>query len=164
MTGQLPARYLITTLRSPFSSAPILMLLGAPARRTTWHSVMPSATPPPNTGAAAAASGSSRSGSGAGRAGGAAPTGMGAPARSPAMVPTGRSAGAGAGSGATVAATGAAGGAAATGAASGAQRPSAATISSGATGPLGPRWILSLRLVAHSGASKALNGFEKAPL
>src|SRR5581483_6015567 len=115
----------------------MLMLLGEPARRTTWHSVMPSATPPLKVGIGGAApSGSSRS-MRAGSVAGAAATGWagGATAAGP------------------------------EGAGSGGQLPSALTNSSGATGPVGPSWMrVVLRPVAQSGASNALNGFDSAPL
>ena len=38
-------------MRSPLSPAPMLTLPGRPARRTAWHSVMPSAMPPMTCGA-----------------------------------------------------------------------------------------------------------------
>src|SRR5579875_1100461 len=159
----------MSTLRSPLSSAPISTLLGGPARRTTWHSVMPRAMPPAKAGAGGApgVSGSRRSGTGAvgvraGAAGGE-PAGIGAPARSPATEPTERSAVGGSGA-ASAAAVARAGSGAAD--ASAAQRPSALTRSSGATGPLGPSRMSSFRLpgVAHSGASKTRSGFENMPL
>ena len=46
MPGQGPLRYVSTTLRAPLSPAPTVTLAGWPARRTAWHSVMPSAMPP----------------------------------------------------------------------------------------------------------------------
>ena len=46
MPGQGPLRYVSTTLRAPLSPAPTVTLPGWPARRTAWHSVMPSAMPP----------------------------------------------------------------------------------------------------------------------
>lgn len=81
--------------------------------------------------------------------------GMGAPARSPATDPTGRSAGAGGWAGA--------GAAACASAALGAQRPSALTISSGATGPCGPRLTLLVVGRAQSGLANKLTGLENHP-
>src|SRR5262249_7280155 len=48
MPGRGPLSNVRTAVRSPFGFFPIWTLLGAPARNTTSHSLMPSAMPPPN--------------------------------------------------------------------------------------------------------------------
>src|SRR5487761_877957 len=55
MPARGPMSNVNTALRSPFGSRPIWTELGAPARNTTSHSLMPSATPPPSNAAASAA-------------------------------------------------------------------------------------------------------------
>src|SRR5215469_3037830 len=57
MPGRGPLLYVNTALRSPFGFLPICTALGAPARNTTSHSLMPSATPPLNNVPASLATG-----------------------------------------------------------------------------------------------------------
>src|SRR5689334_12516132 len=57
MPGRGPLLNVRTTLRSPFGLLSICTALGAPARNTTSHSLMPSATPPPNRVPASVAAG-----------------------------------------------------------------------------------------------------------
>src|SRR5665213_3176454 len=130
----------------------MLTLPGSPARRTTSHSLMPSAMPP-----SVRALSSGRSAFGLGEAGLAA--GIGALARSPAMEPTGRSAGR---SGGGAGAAGTSGAADATGAL---QRPSAPTRSSGATGPRGLSGTFWSPPVAFAqlGVAKTFIGLENKP-
>src|ERR1039458_4165381 len=130
----------------------MLTLPARPARRTTSHSLMPSAMPPINWGAPGGWSG--RAALGLAEAGGGA--GIGARARSPAMVPTGRSGG---GAGAAASAGGAASAAGAP------QRPSAPTSSSGATCPRGLSWVLlsSMAETAQLGLANTSIGLENQP-
>src|SRR5450759_4453379 len=156
MPGQVPLRKVSTTLRSPLLPALMLTLPARPARRTTSHSLMPSAMPP---GAPQFMGGwFGRAALGLAEAG--VTAGIGALARSPAMEPTGRSAsrsGGGAG-----AAAGAGGAASAAGAP---QRPSAPTSSSGATGPRGLSWVLlsSMAETAQLGLANTSMGLENQP-
>src|SRR6476646_12226479 len=152
MPGQGPLRKVSTTLRSPFSPALIATLLGVPARWTVWHSVMPRAMPPATGGSPAA--GSNRCRPELGAADTELAAGIGAPARSPATEPTARSAGAVAGDGSATCASAAAGAA---------QRPSALTMSSGRTGPCGPRFTPALTGMVHSGLLNKLAGLENQP-
>src|SRR6185437_5140991 len=133
----------------------MLTLLGWPARRTTSHSLMPSAMPLAAIGPLDGAEGSRRSGSGA-----AALACIGVPARSPATEPTRRLADA------FGVCAGAAGCAAAGGAGSAfcAHRPSAVTRSSGATGPLGPSFTLACVPFAQSGVLNHSPFFENMSL
>src|SRR6516165_7083930 len=48
MPGRGPLLNVRTAARAPFGFFPIWTLLGAPARNTTSHSLMPSAMPPPS--------------------------------------------------------------------------------------------------------------------
>src|SRR5271169_1350719 len=158
MPGQVPARYVSTTLRSPRSPALIEMLPGRPARRTTSHSLMPSAIPPMIWGPPGCCG---RSGSGLTETGVAA--GIGARARSPAMEPTGRSAG---GAGAAAGAEGAAACGGAAGAVGALQRPSALTNSSEETGPHGLSWAFLSSMteaVAQLGLANTSIGLENQP-
>src|SRR5664280_2033408 len=130
----------------------MLTLLARPARRTTSHSLMPSATPPMSWGAPGDWPG--RAALGWAEAGVAA--GIGALVRSPAMEPTGRSASRSGG-----AAAGAGGAASAAGTL---QRPSAPTISSGATGPrLSWTLLSSMAAVAQLGLANTSMGLENQP-
>src|SRR5664279_2576744 len=135
----------------------MLTLPARPARRTTSHSLMPSAMPPINWGAPGGWSGRAA----LGLAETAVAAGIGALARSPAMEPTGRSAGrSGGGAGA---AAGAGGAASAAGAL---QRPSAPTSSPGVTGPRGLSWTFASSMVelAQLGLANTSVGLENQPL
>src|SRR5262249_16041885 len=112
MPGHGPVRYVKTTLRSPLSPVLIATLLGFPAPWTACHSVMPSAIPPVTNGAEGDSS-RCRSELGAAVADGAPPP----PAASFVFASAD----------------------CASAAAGAAHWPSALTISSGPTGPWGPR-------------------------
>src|SRR5262252_10866869 len=57
MPGRGPLLNVRTAARAPFGFFPIWTALGAPARNTTSHSLMPSAMPPPNKELVSAAAG-----------------------------------------------------------------------------------------------------------